>query len=217
MIAALIAVFAAGMAAAEAPLSAPSARVAAAWKIGGVGLGMSPAEVEGAMKAAGYRRDYRYMGRSWQGEVANQVSILRGVRITAGDQVISKEDYRLGQERIHVTYLAGPGGPYVSRVDYAISADAIDAERFKAAALAKYGKPTLRWDFESLYCSVGERECSRTGSLVTNQLPNLTVYVAYVTSRKLHLDHGERAEKAYYAAVRAEAERLYPKKDKPTF
>jgi hypothetical protein len=52
---------------------------------------------------------------------------------------------------------------------------------------------------------------------VTNQLPNLTVYGTYVMSRALRLVQGERADKAYDAAVRAEAERLYPKKDKPTF
>jgi hypothetical protein len=71
-------------------------RVAAPWKVAGVGLGMSPAEVSAALKAAGYALDYRYMGRSWQGEVAAKVSFLRGITIPSGAQVISKEDYRKG-------------------------------------------------------------------------------------------------------------------------
>jgi hypothetical protein len=187
--------------------------VTAPWKIAGVGLGMTPAEVGAALSKAGYKLDYRYPGRSWQGEVSN----LRSIRIPVGAQVTTKEDYQKGQEQIQVWYLAGRAGPYVSGVKYSISSNAIEAEPFRAAALAKYGKPSLRWDWESLYCSAREPQCSRTGALVTNQLPNLTVYVMNATMRVLQLRQGERADKAYYAAVRAEAERLYPKKDKPTF
>jgi hypothetical protein len=217
MIATLVVVVAAGAAAAEAPSSASGTRVSAPWKISGVGLGMTPTQVAAVLKQEGYKLSYRYGGRSWQGEVANQVSNLRSVRIRAGAEVTAKEDYRVGQEQIQVTYTAGRAGPYVSRVDYAITSEAIEAEQFKAAVLAKYGKPSLRWNSEILYCAAGERQCSRTGGLVTNQLPSLTVYVASAMKRVLLLRQGERADKAYSAEVRAEAERLYPKRNKPTF
>lgn len=219
MIAGLMAAAAASMTAAKPPAAplASVAKVAAPWEIAGVGLGMSPAKVEAALTAAGYRRDFRSTGRSWQGEVANQVSNLRAIRIPAGAEVIRNEEYRRGQERIQVVYLPAPTGAYVARVDYKIDHQAIEEARFIAAALAKYGKPSRTFGSESLYCLAGERECSRTGGLVTNQLPNLTVYGTYVMSRALRLVQGERADKAYDAAVRAEAERLYPRKDKPTF
>jgi hypothetical protein len=207
-----------GAVAAPAPAVRPAAAPASArWSVADVRLGMAPAEVAGALKAAGYVLDHRSMGRSWQGEVANEVSNLRAIRIPAGAEVIRTEDYRKGQEQIQVVYLPAPTGPYVARVDYKIDYRAIDLARFNAAALARYGKPSRTFGNESLYCSPGERECARTGGLVTNQLPNLTVYGEYVMSRVLRLVQGERADRGYVAAVRAEAERLYPKKDKPTF
>lgn len=198
-------------------VTARTAIVTAPWSIAGVSLGMSPQAVGAALKAAGYALDYRYMGRSWEGEVANQVSNLRGIRIPEGPRVVGSEDYRKGQEFLQVTYAANRAGPNVSMVDYSISSNAIDFERFRAAVLRRYGRPSLKWDSESLYCSVGERQCARTGSLTTNQLPTLTVYLAWVMQRRLQLRQGERADKAYEAEVKAEAERLYPKKDRPTF
>lgn len=217
MIAALLMIAAAGTVAAEAPSSASTARVSAPWKISGVGLGMTPAEVAAVLKQDGYKLSYRYPGRSWQGEVANQVLNLRSVRIPEGAEVTAKEDYRVGQEQIQVTYAPGRAGPYVSRVHYKIEATAIEAESFRRAVLGRYGRPSLKWEWESLYCSAGEPRCSRTGSLVTNQLPTLTVRVMDVMNRSLQLRQGERADRAYGAAVKAEAERLYPKKDRPTF
>lgn len=206
-------------AAAPAP-AAPAGRaggVTAPWRVSGITLGMRPADVAAALKSAGYVLDYRYMGRSWQGEVANQVSNLRGGQIPAGGQVISKEDYRKGQEFIQVAYLAGPSGPYVARVIYRIPTSSIDAERFRAAALGRYGRPSLKGEWEDVYCSAGERQCSRIVSLVTNQLPSLTVHALNGVNRTLELRQGQRADLAYEAAVKAEAERLYPKKDKPSF
>ena len=197
--------------------AAPQLPVRAPWSIAGVSLGMSPQAVGAALKAAGYKFEYRYMGRSWQGEVANKVSNLRGVSITSGTQVVRKEDYRKDQEFVQVDYVAGPAGPYVYRVIYEISMNAIDAEPFRSAALGRYGRPSLRWDTELLYCAAGEPVCERTGSLGTNQLPNLTVYILGIRGRSLELRQGERVERAYEAAVKAEAERLYPKKDKPSF
>ena len=214
----LIAAAAGGAAPAQVPLATSTARVTAPWKVAGVGLGMTPAEVSLAMKAAGYSLDYRYMGRSWQGELASQVSFLRAIKIPAGAEVVRKEDYKKGQEFIQVEYLVGPAGPYVSQVRYRISSEAIDAERFRAAALSRYGRPSLSWDWESLYCSAGEgRQCARTGSLVRNQLPSLTVYVMDGINRSLELRQGQRADRAWEAAVKAEVERLYPKKDRPSF
>src|SRR3954467_5543080 len=79
---------------AAVPTSATAAgwagHVTAPWSVSGVTLGMRPVDVAAALKAAGYVLDYRYMGRSWQGEVANQVSNLRGIRIPTGAEVISR-------------------------------------------------------------------------------------------------------------------------------
>ncbi|HEX8239703.1 MAG TPA: hypothetical protein VF574_08210 [Allosphingosinicella sp.] len=213
----LIVAAAAGASPAQVPLTTSAVRVTAPWKVAGVGLGMTPAEVGPALKAAGYSLDYRYMGRSWQGELASQVSFLRAIKIPGGAQVVRKEDYKKGQEFIQVEYLAGPAGPYVAQVRYRISSEAIEAERFRAAGLSRYGRPSLKWDWESLYCSAGELQCSRTGSLVTNQLPNLTVYVMDGMNRSLELRQGQRADRAWEAALKAEVERLYPKKDRPSF
>lgn len=214
----LIVAAAAGAAPAQVPLVTSTARVTAPWKVAGVALGMTPAEVSAALKAAGYSLDYRYMGRSWQGELASQVSFLRAIRIPTGAEAVRKEDYKKGQEFIQVEYLVGPARPYVSQVRYRISSEAIDAERFKAAALSRYGRASLSWDWESLYCSAGEgRQCSRTGSLARNQLPNLTVYVMDGMHRSLELRQGQQADRAWEAAVKAEVERLYPKKDRPSF
>jgi hypothetical protein len=189
----------------------------APWAIAGIRLGMTPREVADAMKAAGYRLDYRYPGRSWQGELASQVSFLRGIRIPGGADVTRKEDYQKGQEAIQVTYAVNPSGPYVARVNYKIESAAIDAERFRAAALSRYGRPSIKWDWESLYCLPAERQCSRTSSLITNQLPNLTVHVMDGLNRTLELRQGQQADRAGEALVKAEVERLYPKKDRPSF
>ena len=200
---------------AQAPREATQTKVTAPWKIGGVGLGMTPAQVAAAVKYDGYQLFRSLQDRSWQGQVANEVMNLRSVRIPAGPQVIIKEYYQAGQEQLHVTYTAGRTGPYVSGIYYFIGSDAIDTEHLRRAVLAKYGKPSLRWELELLYCTRGEPECARTGSLVTNQLPNMTVYLAWPSKRVLQIQQGERADRAYWAAVRAEAERLYPALKKP--
>lgn len=203
---------------AQTPWPTLSAPVPTApWSIGGIRLGMSPRDVADAMKAAGYLLDFRYMGRSWRGEVADRVALLRGIRTPAGADVIRKEDYKKGQEEIQVTYAVTPAGPYVARVTYRIDAAAIDGERFRAAALTRYGRPSLNSGTESLYCSAGERECARAGSWVVNQLPNLTVSIEDGMKRSLELRQGPAVERAFDAAIKAEAERLYPKKDKPSF
>ena len=215
----IVALLVASAAPAQVPSGAGTAVAVtiAPWKVAGVGLGMSPGEVGVVLKSQGYVLHYRYMGRSWHGEVANKVSYLRGVPIPERRQVISKEDYRKDQEHIQIEYLAGSAGSYVARINYKVASDAIDAERFRAAALSRYGRPSLKWDWESVYCSAGEPQCSRIVSLVTNQLPSLTVHVLDGLNRTLELRQGQRADHAYAAAVKAEAERLYPKKDKPTF
>lgn len=199
------------------PSTAAAHPTAPQWKVAGITLGMTPAEVATAARAAGYALSYRSLGRSWQGEVANQVSNLREIRIPEGARVIRNEDYKKGQEALQVTYAADSGGSYVVGVNYQIQSAAIDAERFKAAALSRYGRPSLKWDWEFLYCSVSERECARTGSLITNQLPNLTVYVIDGMTRSLELRQGQAADRALEAATKAEAERRYPKKDRPSF
>ena len=204
--------------AAETPRPTVSAALPAAlWSVAGIRLGMTPRQVADAMKAAGYVPGFRHMGRSWQGEVADQVYLLRDIRIPTGADVIRKEDYKKGQEEIQVTYAVTPAGPYVASVTYRIDAAAIAAERFRAAALSRYGRPSLDWGPASLYCSAGERECGRPGSWVINQLPNLTVSVMDGMTRSLELRQGPAAKRFSEAAIKAEAERLYPKKDKPSF
>jgi hypothetical protein len=190
----------------------------APWGIAGIRLGMSPREVADAMKVAGYTLHGRYTGRSWQGEVADKVSFLRGIRIPAGPEAIRKEDYSKGQEAIQVTYAVNPAGAYAVGVTYRIAAAAIGADRFEAAALSRYGRPSRKRDSEILYCSAGEPECASPGSLVTkNQLPNLAIFVSDGMKRSLELRQGQRADRAFEAAIKAEVERLYPKKDKPSF
>lgn len=217
MMAALAAVAAADAAPAETPSNASAVRVSAPWKILGVALGMTPAEVAAALKQEGFELSFRYKGRSWEREVANRASNPKSVRIPADAEVTAREDYRAGQEQVRVIYTAGRAGPYVSRVNYKIDFTAIEAESFKRGVLSRYGRPSLQWQAESLYCSAGEPRCSRTGSLVTNQLPNLTVWVMDVMHRTLELRQGQRADRAYEAAIKAEAERLYPKKGRPSF
>src|SRR4051812_918329 len=143
---AILALFVARPLPAQMPSGAGAALLVptAPWKVSGVTLGMSPGEVGTALKTAGYVLDYRYMGRSWRGELANKVSYLRGIPIPVGAQVIRREDYRKGQEFIQVDYAAGPAGAYVARVNYRIPTSTIDAERFRAAALGRYGRPSLK-------------------------------------------------------------------------
>jgi hypothetical protein len=188
---------------------------AAPWGIAGIRLGMSPREVAEAMRTAGYTLQGRYTGRSWQAEVADQVSFLRAIRIPAGPETIRREDYKKGQEAIRVFYAVNPTGPYSTSVTYRIATAAIDADRFEAAALSRYGRPTRNQDSEIVYCSAGEPECSSPNSLVAkNQLPNLAIFVF---DRSVELRQGQRADLAFEAAIKAEVERLYPKKDKPSF
>jgi len=204
-------------AAATSQSTASVATPSAPWSIAGIRLGVAPRQVAEAMKAAGYVLDFRDTGRSWQGEVADQVYLLRNIRIPTGAGVIRKEDYQKGQEKIQVAYAVSPAGPYVARVTYRIDTAAIDAERFRAAARSRYGRPSLDWGPASLYCSAGERECARPGSWVVNQLPNLAVSVEDGMTRSLELSQGPMAKRVFEAAIKAEAERLYPKKAKPSF
>ncbi|HEX9963833.1 MAG TPA: hypothetical protein VGB04_02490 [Allosphingosinicella sp.] len=194
-----------------------AALLAAPWSIAGIRLGMTPRQVADAVKRAGYVLDFRHMGRSWQGEVSDQVYLLRDIRIPTGADVVRKEDYKKGQEDIQVIYAVSPAGPYASRVTFRIDSDAIDAERFSAAARSRYGRPSIDWGPASLYCSAGERECARPGSWVINQLPHLIVSVEDGMTRSLELQPGLAVKSAFEAAIKAEAERLYPKKDKPSF
>ncbi len=82
---------------AEPVPAAPTERsFAAPWKVAGVTLGMSPREVEVAMQAAGYARAGRSTSRSWQGEVANQARVLRGVIVPEGPEAVKYEDFKKG-------------------------------------------------------------------------------------------------------------------------
>ncbi|MGA9580773.1 MAG: hypothetical protein WBR13_02245 [Allosphingosinicella sp.] len=208
-----------GAAATVQPSLAASAErsVAAPWKVAGVALGMSPREVELAMQAAGYSRAGRSTSRSWQGEVASQARVLRGVIVPEGPEAVKYEDFKTGQERISIEYAPSRAGPRVAKAKYQISVTGIDADTFRSAIMSRYGAPTRKWEVELHYCSAGETHCDTPFPFYNPQLPNLTVFLTDGMRRSIDLWEGRKARDARELAIRAEVDRLYPKKDKPTF
>jgi hypothetical protein len=203
---------------AAAPAPAPAQRsVTAPWKVAGVTLGMSPGEVEVAMQAAGYARTARSTSRSWQAEVAVQARVLRGVIVPEGPEAVKYETYKKGQERISIEYAPSRAGPYVAKALYQISVTGMEADTFGSAVMTRYGPPTRKWKVELHYCSSGETQCDTPFPFYNPQLPNLTVFVADGMYRTIDLTEGRRARDARELAIRSEVDRLYPKKDKPTF
>jgi hypothetical protein len=206
-------------ASAQAPAitrNAPVQLPAAGWDIAGIRLSMTPAQVASAMKAAGYALEFQSKGRSWQGEVANSVSRLRSIRIPEGAKVIRSEDYRKGQELVNVLYAPGEAGPYAANVQYSVSNNAISVVDFKVSAVKKYGKPTIDLGARLAYCSSPEQNCFRSTQSSVIQLPSLVVTVSGALARGVRLQQGLRADRAFEVAISSEAERLYPKKDKPS-
>ncbi|HEY0027415.1 MAG TPA: hypothetical protein VGC35_06055 [Allosphingosinicella sp.] len=206
-------------ASAQAPAitrNAPAQVPAPHWDITGVRLSMTPTQVASAMKAAGYALEFQSKGRSWRGEVANNVLRLRRIRIPEGEKVIRSEDYRKGQEKVNVLYAPGEAGPYVANVSYSISNNEISEVDFEVSAVKKYGKPTIDLGAKLAYCSLPEQDCFRSTQSSVIQLPSLVVVVSGSTARGVRLQQGLRATRAFQAAISFEAERLYPKKDKPS-
>jgi hypothetical protein len=203
---------------AQPSLAAPVERnVAAPWKVAGVALGMSPREVELAMQASGYARTGRSTGRSWQGEVAVQARVLRGVIVPEGPEAVKYEDFKKGQERISIEYAPSRAGPRVAKAKYQISVTGMDADTFRSAIMTRYGAPTRKWEVELHYCSSGETHCDTPFPFYNPQLANLTVFLTDGMRRSIDLWEGRKAREARDLAIRAEVDQLYPKKDKPTF
>jgi hypothetical protein len=215
----IILLLAVGAAATEQPsLAAPAERnVAAPWKVAGVALGMSPREVELAMQAAGYSRAGRSTGRSWQGEVAVQARVLRSLTVPEGPEAVKYEDFENGQERISVEYAPSRAGPRVVKAKYQISVTGMDSDTFRSAIMTRFGRPTRKREVELHYCSSGETHCDTPFPFYNPQLPNLTVFLIDGMHRSIDLWEGRKAREAHELAIRAEVDRLYPKKDKPTF
>ena len=206
------------LAMAGASTAAPAERVAASpWKVSGVALGMSPREVELAMRAAGYARAGRSNSRSWQGEVAFQARLLRGVTVSDGPEALRYESFNKGQERVSIEYAPGRAGPYVAKALYQIRVAAMDADTFRSALFTRYGPPTRKWEPELHYCSPGETHCDTRFPFYNPQLPNLSVFLTDGMYRSITLAEGRKAREARELAVRAEVDRLWPKKDKPSF
>ena len=198
--------------------AAPAERsVAAPWKVAGVALGMNPRQIELAMQAAGYARSGRSTSRSWQAEVAVQARVLRGVIVAEGPEAVRYENFKKGQERILIEYAPSPTGPQVAKAKYQISVTGMDADTFSMAIMTRYGPPTRKWEAELHYCSLGETHCDTPFPFYNPQLPNLTVWLTDGMYRSIELWEGRKAREARELAIRAEVDRLYPKKDKPTF
>jgi hypothetical protein len=198
--------------------AAPAERsFAAPWKVAGGALGMSPREVELAMQAAGYARSGRSTSRSWQAEVAVQARVLRGVIVPEGPEAVRYENFKKGQERISIEYAPSRAGPQVAKAKYQISVTGMDADTFRSAIMTRYGPPTRKWEAELHYCSSGETHCDTPFPFYNPQLPNLTVWLTDGMYRSIDLTEGRKARDARELAIRSEVDRLYPKKDKPTF
>lgn len=214
----LILLLAIGAAATAQPSPAAAAeRSVAPWKVAGVALGMSPREVELAMQAAGYARAGRSTGRSWQGEVAVQARVLRGVIVPEGPEAVKYENFKKSQERILIEYASSHAGPRVAKAKYQISVTGMDADTFRSAIMTRYGPPTRKWEVEFHYCLAGETHCDTPFPFYNPQLPNLTVFLTDGMYRSIDLWEGRKAREAREFDIRAEVDRLYPKKNKPTF
>ena len=206
------------LAMAGASTAAPAERVATApWKVSGVALGMSPREVDLAMRAAGYARAGSSTSRSWQGEVAFQARLLRGVTVPDGPEALRYESFNKGEERISIEYAPGRTGPYVAQAVYQIRVAAMDADTFRSALLTRYGPPTRKWEPELHYCSPGETHCDTRFPFYNPQLPSISVFVTDGMYRSITLAEGRKAREARELAIRAEVDRLWPKKEKPSF
>lgn len=205
-----------GVAAQRPVPAAPSPVATAPWKVVGVGLGMTPAEVAAAMKAAGYSTRGRTTGGSWQTHVALEARLRRGVNVPDGPVALRWEAFAKGQEQVTVEYEPTAGGLLVKEVSYKIGRGNIEEGPFRSAVLARYGAPTRAWEKELHYCAVGEPNCD-TAFFYFPKLPSLIVWLDDGANRSLKLVQGRAAEDAFERAVGAEVDRLYPKKDRPSF
>jgi hypothetical protein len=178
---------------------------------------MSPAEVAAATRAAGYRLASSTDAPSWPATVAHRLLVTRSLRIPASGRVPGIEDYRNGEEQLEVRYRTTSRGAQVWRVTYVISGAAMDAATFRRSVVNRYGRPTRGDEWQSIYCTVGDRVCSSMNFLDPRELPTLAVQVAPVTGHTLILSQGARAEQAWEAELRAEMERLAPRQTRTTF
>jgi|GEM_PF-4001717 len=181
--------------------------------VAGIRIGMSPADVEAAMRARGYALSQRAMGRSWDSLISRRLASTRpGFRASNGT-VVDLEIYAKGDEHVQISYVPAPGGAEVSEVAYQIAEAAITPERFSASVVERYGRPARTEDSVSLYCSAGEPRCAFTEA---SELPTLVAYSGW-QGRRLILHQGNRAMRAHEARIAAEVARRAPPARRTTF
>lgn len=203
-------------AAAQAPLRSTSERPlypAQSLALAGVRLGMKPTEAGAALRASGYSRRSQTQGPGWDARISYLLLVNRSLKIPGGGQIVGTEHYIRGEEAIEVEYIPTPRGAEVGRVRYRIGFQAIEASRFQAAVIAKYGRPTRPSDSQMMYCSVGEVACTPLGYPVATQEPNI---LADVPLRNITLNMGARAWKDYEASLKAEMDRRAPQLKRPS-
>lgn len=183
----------------------------------GASIGMSPEQVSAAMTREGYARTGFSRDVAWDDLVARTIAQTRGVTLPrSGGMVVVREFYERGEEQITVAYATMPTGQVASEIIYSVPTSAIDEGSFRAAVLARYGRPSIAGHWEIVYCSRGERACS-FADIFGRQLPNITAHTAFVTSRMITLREGAAASVPRQRLLRAEIERRSPQLRQPTF
>lgn len=181
--------------------------------VAGIRIGMSPADVEGAMRSRGYSLSRRAMGRSWESLISWRLQSTRpGFRAVDGT-VVDLEFYVKGDEEVQVSYVPAPDGAEVSEVAYQIAEAAITPERFSASVVERYGRPARTEDSVSLYCSAGEPRCAFDDG---TELPTLVAYWGW-QGRRLVLHQGNRAMRAQEERIGSELLRRAPPARRTTF
>lgn len=191
--------------------------VSPALAIAGASLGMSPEQIATALTREGYARTGHSRDVAWDDLVARTIAETRGLALPrSGRMVVVRDFYVRREEQISVEYATTPTGQLASQIDYAVNVSAIDEAAFRAAVLARYGRPTFAGSWEIVYCSRGERVCS-IADVFGRQLPSLSVHTASITSRTITLREGAAAASARQRLFRAEIARRAPQMRRPTF
>lgn len=185
--------------------------------IAGASIGMSPEQIAAALTREGYARTGQSRDVAWDDLVARTIAETRGLTLPrSGGVVVVHEYYERGEEQVSVEYATTSTGQVASQIRYAVRVGEIGEASFRAAVLARYGRPTWAGSWEIVYCSRGERVCS-VADVFGRQLPSLSVHTANVTSRTITLREGAAAASARQRLFRAEIARRAPQIRRPTF
>lgn len=185
--------------------------------IAGASIGMSPEQISAALTGEGYARTGQSRDVAWDDLVARTIAETRGLALPrSGGMVVVREFYERRAEQISVEYATTSIGQRASQIDYAVNVSAMNEATFRAAVLARYGRPTWAGSWEIVYCSRGERVCS-IADIFGRQLPSISVHTANVTSRTITLREGAAAASARQRLFRAEIARRAPQMRQPTF